>query len=434
MEFSTRRECSFHHSDAPLASTRSLVRRKVVRVRSVGKQRMCDLEVAHPKHNFLLPNGVVTSNSHAVCYVVIGYACAYLKHHYPLEWWCAVLRHAKKEELNTKFWKHCGNLIALPSLARSNGTFTIAGDKIQAPLTLLEGVGEVVLKEVTSYQPIASIEEFCQKIEDRRVREGTMVTKTTETMTKKGLKTKTTTKLKKARTAVNNGLISKMIVCGIADELFPSGMTLLDKLQHFYKVHCTIGGKINKKTLLPKLAVPAKFRNLSAMELYQVQKELLPAFAGDLLTLVYEASDKLTNHDDKYLSYRHKSRDYIIVSSAGLDSIENLSPWPPGQKHTVAVVAYVLNYERKRSSKDNRERAEVTLDIAGNHRQYMLWCDRDAKDLDSHLQQNLKGSIAVVLLEKYKEDRPFSVKDIAVIQPPSSDILEEESPESGDEE
>jgi hypothetical protein len=27
---------------------------------------MCDLEVAHPKHNFLLPNGVVTSNSHLV--------------------------------------------------------------------------------------------------------------------------------------------------------------------------------------------------------------------------------------------------------------------------------------------------------------------------------------------------------------------------------
>ena len=25
---------------------------------------MYDLEVAHPKHNFLLPNGIVTSNSH----------------------------------------------------------------------------------------------------------------------------------------------------------------------------------------------------------------------------------------------------------------------------------------------------------------------------------------------------------------------------------
>jgi DNA-directed RNA polymerase specialized sigma subunit len=50
-------------ADAPLASTGGLVRRRIVRVRAVGTVRMCDLEVAHPKHNFLLPNGVVTSNS-----------------------------------------------------------------------------------------------------------------------------------------------------------------------------------------------------------------------------------------------------------------------------------------------------------------------------------------------------------------------------------
>jgi DNA polymerase-3 subunit alpha len=34
--------------------------------------------------------------SHAVCYVIIGYACAFLKHYYPLEWWTAVMTNAKK--------------------------------------------------------------------------------------------------------------------------------------------------------------------------------------------------------------------------------------------------------------------------------------------------------------------------------------------------
>lgn len=51
------------HKNAPLASTGSLVRRRVVRVRAVGERKMFDLEVSHPKHNFLLPNGIVTSNS-----------------------------------------------------------------------------------------------------------------------------------------------------------------------------------------------------------------------------------------------------------------------------------------------------------------------------------------------------------------------------------
>jgi len=50
------------YSDAPLSSTGSLVSRRVVSYRSVGPRRMYDLGVSHPKHNFLLPNGVVTSN------------------------------------------------------------------------------------------------------------------------------------------------------------------------------------------------------------------------------------------------------------------------------------------------------------------------------------------------------------------------------------
>jgi DNA polymerase-3 subunit alpha len=34
------------------------------------------------------------NKSHAVCYVIIGYACAFLKHYYPLEWWTAVMTNA----------------------------------------------------------------------------------------------------------------------------------------------------------------------------------------------------------------------------------------------------------------------------------------------------------------------------------------------------
>jgi len=39
---------------------------KIVRDKDVGWRRMYDLEVSHPGHNFLLPNGVVTSNSTTV--------------------------------------------------------------------------------------------------------------------------------------------------------------------------------------------------------------------------------------------------------------------------------------------------------------------------------------------------------------------------------
>jgi hypothetical protein len=54
---------SLADSYAPLASTGSLVLRKVVRIDPVGFKHMYDIEVSHPKHNFILPNGVITSNS-----------------------------------------------------------------------------------------------------------------------------------------------------------------------------------------------------------------------------------------------------------------------------------------------------------------------------------------------------------------------------------
>jgi len=65
-ETSKRKLAPMAYGDAPLSETRSLVLRRIVRVRAVGPRRMYDLEVAHAKHNFLLPNGVITSNSHLV--------------------------------------------------------------------------------------------------------------------------------------------------------------------------------------------------------------------------------------------------------------------------------------------------------------------------------------------------------------------------------
>ena len=51
------------YKNAPLTNTGDLVLRQIVRIHPVGFRPMCDLEVSHPKHNFCLPNGVVTSNS-----------------------------------------------------------------------------------------------------------------------------------------------------------------------------------------------------------------------------------------------------------------------------------------------------------------------------------------------------------------------------------
>lgn len=81
--------CASEH--APIADTRRMVRRRVVRVLPVGPRRMYDLEVSAATHNYILPGGIVTSNSHSVCYGLISYRTAYVKAHYPAAFYAAWL-------------------------------------------------------------------------------------------------------------------------------------------------------------------------------------------------------------------------------------------------------------------------------------------------------------------------------------------------------
>ena len=58
----------------------------------VGMKETYDIEM--PKHhNFVLQNGLVTHNSHAVAYGLMSYYSAYLKAHYPVEFAAATLDH-----------------------------------------------------------------------------------------------------------------------------------------------------------------------------------------------------------------------------------------------------------------------------------------------------------------------------------------------------
>lgn len=58
-----------------------------------------DVEIDHPEHNFVTGEGVVTCNSHSVCYGMTAYICLWLKVHYPIEYWSATFSFAKDEKI-----------------------------------------------------------------------------------------------------------------------------------------------------------------------------------------------------------------------------------------------------------------------------------------------------------------------------------------------
>jgi hypothetical protein len=111
-------------------------------------------------------------------------------------------------------------MIQMPDIKLSTDKYEIVNERIQAPLSLLKGLGPAAQAELELYRPVLSLEDLFQKIEARRVKEGTVTTE--EVVSKKGV-SKTVTTIKKARTALDSGKIHTLIVSGASGQSVPQG-------------------------------------------------------------------------------------------------------------------------------------------------------------------------------------------------------------------
>lgn len=149
-----------------IKNTRSLVHRKIVRVVSLGKRQMYDLEVACPTHNFILPTGVVTSNSHAVCYTYLSSRLLWLKAHYKPEFFCAILTFEKDTDKIKEYKIEAGIhkvLVKKADINKSGASFRLDGDDIYYGLSSIKGIGIERAKEIESLQPFSGFEDFLDK-------------------------------------------------------------------------------------------------------------------------------------------------------------------------------------------------------------------------------------------------------------------------------
>ena len=421
-----RRLAPVAYSDAPLSSIGSLVLRRIVRVRFVGFKHMYDLEVSHSKHNYLLPNGVVTSNSHAVCYVIISYACAYLKHHYPLEWWTSVLRNADKSEINETFWRYCGHLIDLPDLNLSEDRFEIRNERIRAPVTLLLGIGEKAHQQLCAGRPYASILDFCQKNEAFKKAGTTQVLgddgKPVMVVDKKTQQL--VPKTRAGHSALNKTVVGTLIVSGAMNSLFPPNTDTVDQLGMYFKAAADAA---NKKKIEP---VPGKYLLLDALIRFQMRKAVLPAYAESLLQHFEHRKIECFHPEtvNNRACFFHGGTTYPFASMHEIECIAARKPWPESFSVAVAGAAYIVS-ERKFKYGQNNQAIEYVLDIDGGRMKVVRWPDRNSQDkskLPMKYRDDLTGSVVVALLRKYREDRPFALDDLEIVQEPLGTEKEEE--------
>ncbi len=411
------------------------------------------------------------NKSHSTCYAVIGYACAYLKHHFPLEWWTAVLRNADKKEVNEKFWRYCGKLIDLPDVKKSTSNFEINKDeRIQAPLNLLHGIGEIADKQLNAGAPYTDIDDFCRKIEKHKIDTGEWTTKTVtkkvcaiDPATKKRRKddegnfvkedrTEVKKTFKKGRSALHRGIVQTLIMSGAMDSLFPLDTTLSHQLTEFERalVDSEHESALKLATELGAVRLPKKKKqaavdpatwNIGPVKRYQVKKGILPAFSTDLVPLISIDPPRGFVNDEAGPRIRWRpprsSRffDVDVVSAATVESLASRS-LDEDETITVAVAAYVDDTRTWSFGEESREACELQLDVEGARFKFIRWAGKAIK-LPPIFKEALKGAIVIAVLNKWSSDRPFGIEDIIVVVPPVGQEPEppeeEENPDSADE-
>jgi DNA polymerase III alpha subunit len=361
------------------------------------------------------------NKSHSVCYCVIAYACAYLKRHYPLEWWCSVLKHAKKDEINSKFWRYCGDLIDLPDVLKSWPNFEIVGDRIQAPLTLMMGFGEGAQKELLELLAAAkptTIGEFCQAVYDRRVANGEVVTKVKikkKTNRKTGEVTETSVeekRLKLAHSALHRGILYTLIVSGAMDSMFPPGTPVIQMLAEYEEALA----KANKKKKVE--AVKLEYNNITQYRRYQMRKRVLPAYSEKVLKMLIERK-----HENIFFAagrgtwkYRGPQR---MVSFASADEVEAMmvSADVPESGFRCAVPAFVDDVRVFSYSGGRRQACELMVDVDGARMKFVRWPDFESGELDPKYNEGLKGALVILTLYRHRAKKLFNVDDLEVVQP-----------------
>jgi DNA polymerase III alpha subunit len=389
------------------------------------------------------------NKSHAICYVVITYACAFLKHHYPLEWWTAVLKNADRNEINEKFWVHCGKYIDLPEITKSGAEFTVIGDRIQAPFWLLKGIGDKAQEQIVANGPYTSIEDFCRKIQQWRVANGTNVTRT-KTNKKTGEDTIVQSR-RLATTALNSRVVTTLIVSGAMDTLFPDiemeidgvvkkfPMTAAQKIAAYEQADAKVVLEVTGKKK-PKKKGGDDLRTIDPLVQYQMRKQILPALSEPLMDLVKPLIEgKLTTLKKGTVGIHHKPigvrseyQDYPMANGALLERINEADL---AEELIYGAVAYVTaerrwRYENKDTSPGapkTKQAVELTLDVEGVTMKAVKWPLENG--LPPPFDKPLAGAVVVCLFRR-RPRKNASLDDILVVQHPLDAKLEEASPEA----
>lgn len=173
---------------------------KIVKKEYLGKEDVYDIGVnsLYNNNNFVLSNGLVASNcfnkAHSISYSMLTYVTAYLKTHYPVEFFASLMS-TRAKTLQPKSWAmkapeyiseaaKFNVIVNPPSVNQSGYDFTIIGNEIYFGLNAIRDVGKTAARSIIKARqktPFKDIKDFLNRVNLQKVN-----TKTFEALIKAG--------------------------------------------------------------------------------------------------------------------------------------------------------------------------------------------------------------------------------------------------------
>jgi DNA polymerase III alpha subunit len=314
----------------------------------------------------------------------------FLKHHYNLEFWAAILTNAKEKEITGRLWPHVKHLLASPDINLSSDKMEIdySNDKIRAKLGVIRGMGAATIDPIVAGRPYKDIQDFVN------------------------------------REVAGPGLTRKLTHVGVLDSLYPPKLDLLEKLQLFEDAleikkfnKSKSEGKLIKQSEPKKGTIPEEYLTIEQdpMKNAAIQKSILPS----LLVGLYDIGK---SHSKCIVGKSKPSK--IMTSSNGSEvllvtgeTLQRLDETPEGilpKDAYVAVTAFIVGTEIFDYKKNTKQALKVVLDVDSYVGEKVMWPDYYSQQL-VYPPDLKKGQICTVFLKKRAgKGDPCTIQEIVI--------------------
>lgn len=332
------------------------------------------------------------NRSHSYSYAMISYAGMFLRHHYPLEWWAAILTNATEKEITEDLWPYVKDIVAPPDINLSGDTMVIdyKNGKIRSKLGVIRGIGDATIIPIVENRPYKDIQDFVNK----------------------GVS--------------GNSLSRKLIHVGVLDSLFPPRISFLEQLKlfenavenkkYFEKAEEAKEKGKTLKALQPKEGkLPEEYINLHPFQDAAMKKSVLPTLPIDLYGISKVHSKYLVSYDKKPKVMSTNGYETFLVDGRNLQRLDSVPGENVQNDVYVASTCFVIEAKEFSYPKKNptKKALKLILDSDGYISEKVLWPDYNTGQLN-YPKELKKGAIATFFFRKRRGRKDINIMEVKI--------------------